>query len=245
MEIERQKEKSIGFIVLRHVNSEETNKYWNCCCECIRKHYPENIIMIIDDNSDPFYLKNINFDSYKTVVVNSEYHKRGEILPYYYYLKYKLFDIAVIIHDSVFINKFIDFNVDKYTFLWEFTLLLDGKIDVNAQRNMIKQFDDPELLSFFEKRDTWNGCFGAIMVIEYEFLNYVNSKYEIGKLLDIMIKKFDRCCFERVIACLMQKNYKKEGVLFGNIYNYCNWGVKFHEKESYSYLPITKIWTGR
>ena len=44
---------SLGFIILRHVNSELTNKYWVNCYNCIRRHYPENKILIIDDNSNP------------------------------------------------------------------------------------------------------------------------------------------------------------------------------------------------
>jgi hypothetical protein len=39
----------IGFIILRHVNNETTNYYWQDCYNHIRKYYPENIIMIIDD----------------------------------------------------------------------------------------------------------------------------------------------------------------------------------------------------
>jgi len=38
---------TIGFIILRHVNSSIVNKYWIQCYDCIRNHYPENIIMII------------------------------------------------------------------------------------------------------------------------------------------------------------------------------------------------------
>jgi len=108
----------IGFIILRHVNSELTNKYWSYCYDCIRKYYPENNILIIDDNSKYEYI--IQKELYKTTIINSQYHGRGELLPYYYYLNNKLFDIAVIIHDSVFINKYIDFNVDKYKIIWEF-----------------------------------------------------------------------------------------------------------------------------
>ena len=41
---------SIGFIMLRHVNSEETGKYWKVCYSRIRKYYPEVQILLIDDN---------------------------------------------------------------------------------------------------------------------------------------------------------------------------------------------------
>ncbi len=43
---------SYGFIILRHVNNELTNQYWIKSIHCIRQFYPENHILIIDDNSD-------------------------------------------------------------------------------------------------------------------------------------------------------------------------------------------------
>ena len=50
-------EKKIGFIILRHVNNVQTNNYWNHCYNCIRKYYPEFLILIIDDNSNNEYIK--------------------------------------------------------------------------------------------------------------------------------------------------------------------------------------------
>jgi hypothetical protein len=97
---------NFGFIMLRHVNNKDTNEYWNLCYDSIRKFYPENNILIIDDNSEYKYIN--NRELYKVTIINCEYPKRGELLPYYYYLKNKLFDTAVIIHDSVFINKILN-----------------------------------------------------------------------------------------------------------------------------------------
>ena len=77
-------ENTIGFIVLRHVNNELTNKYWIYSYHCIRKFYPENFIIIIDDNSDYKYITDEKL--YKTKIINSEFPKRGELLPYYYFL---------------------------------------------------------------------------------------------------------------------------------------------------------------
>ena len=106
---------TIGFIILRHVNNALTNQYWINCYKCIRSLYAENLILIIDDASDDTYLTHEVL--YKTTIINSEYPKRGELLPYFYYLQNKLFDTAVIIHDSVFINARLDLNIDKYKFI--------------------------------------------------------------------------------------------------------------------------------
>ena len=98
-----------GFIILRHVNSKNTNKYWNLCVMLLRKWYPDTKIVVIDDNSNKDFLE--PFANYTNVeIVESEFPGRGELLPYYYFLKTKYFNNAVIIHDSVFFHSRINFE---------------------------------------------------------------------------------------------------------------------------------------
>jgi hypothetical protein len=82
------------------------------------------VIVIIDDNSNQKYIT--KKELYKTTIINSTYHGRGELLPYYYFLRYAFFDTAVIIHDSVFINQLIDFRTNTYQILWNFEHLWDN-----------------------------------------------------------------------------------------------------------------------
>ena len=229
----------IGFIILRHVNKELTNNYWILCYDNIRKYYPENFILIIDDNSNYNFITDKKL--YKTNIIDSQYKGRGELLPYYYYLHNKLFDIAVIIHDSVFINKYIDFNVNKYKLLWEFEHKWDQK---NDETKMINLFNDKELLNFYENKNLWKGCFGGMSIIRHDYLIDINNKYDLSKLLNCVLNRFNRCSFERVIACLLQINEKKE-TLLGNIHDYCKWKITFKEKDNYTHLPLIKVWSGR
>ena len=83
------KNDNFRFIIVRHVNSEKTNKYWIEAYSLIRKYY-NNKIVIIDDNSDYNF---INYNSEYIDIINcefikSEYNCRGEILGYYYYQKW-------------------------------------------------------------------------------------------------------------------------------------------------------------
>ena len=100
---------SYGFIITRHVNSKQTNKYWNHCVKLIRTIYPLKQIIIIDDNSNQNYVSSEHKYSNLTII-QSEYFQRGELLPYIYYLKYKWFPNAVIIHDSLFFHLKIHFE---------------------------------------------------------------------------------------------------------------------------------------
>lgn len=230
----------IGFIILRHVNNELTNNYWNFCYDSIRKYYPENLILIIDDNSNYEYIT--QRELYKTTIIKSAYPGRGELLPYYYYLHNKLFETAVIIHDSVFINRFIDMSVDKYKIIWEFEHHWD---QIEDETNMIKSFNDEQLLIFYQDKQLWKGCFGCMSIITHDFLMYINNKHDISILLKYVLTRYNRCSFERVLACLLQYNEKKQTSLLGNIHAYCPWGINFNDKEYFQHLPLIKVWTGR
>jgi len=230
---------TLGFIILRHVNNKLTNRYWIHSYNSIRRYYPENHILIIDDNSNYNFITNTQL--YKTTIINSEYPKRGELLPYYYYLQNKLFDTAVIIHDSVFINRYMDLNVDKYKMIWEFEHKWD---QINDETDMIKIFNDKELLAFYENKNLWKGCFGAMSIIKHDYLTEINNKYDISKLLGCVLNRNNRCSFERVLACLLQINEKNISLL-GNIHKYCDWGINFEQKDKYKNLPLIKVWTGR
>jgi hypothetical protein len=101
---------TFGFIIIRHVNSENTNKYWNHSVKLLRTYYPNKKIVIIDDNSNKNLVKP-DFEYKNVEVIQSEFHGRGELLPYYYYIKNKFFDNAVIIHDSVFFHTRVNFEL--------------------------------------------------------------------------------------------------------------------------------------
>ena len=229
----------VGFIILRHVNNRLTNNYWILCYDSIRKYYPENPILIIDDNSNYSYITNKKL--YKTTIIKSEYPGRGELLPYYYYLHNKLFESAVIIHDSVFINRRINTDVDKYKFIWEFD---HGSDQIEDETIMIKAFNNAELLNFYENKNLWKGCFGCMTIIKHDYLVYINSKYDISKLLNYVFTRYNRCSFERVIACLLQCNEPKQ-TLYGNIHKYCKWGIPYQKIHKWKQLPLIKVWTGR
>ena len=79
----------IGFIILRNVICTKTNEYWKECYRCIKKFYPRNRILIIDDNSNYSYVSNDQLEN--TMLIKSEFPKRGEFLPYYYYLFTQIF----------------------------------------------------------------------------------------------------------------------------------------------------------
>lgn len=232
---------SIGFIIVRHVSNEETNKYWNHSYRSIRHYYPDNKILIIDDNSNTTFVIQEQ-ELHETVLIESEFPGRGELLPYIYYLSNPLFPTAVILHDSVFLNQYIDFSVEKYRFIWDFEHRDDHPPEQVIE--ILRLFNDPTLLDFYWQKHNWVGCFGAMSIITHEYLTTVHQQYNLHVLLPIIINRTTRMLFERVIACLLQKN-APQNTLLCNILVYCQWGVPFSRIDSLRHLPLIKCWTGR
>ena len=252
-----------GFIITRHVNSLITNKYWNQCVKLIRTFYPFKQIIIIDDDSNQSF---VSADcNYKNIeIIQSEYPKRGELLPYLYFLKYKWFDNAVIMHDSVFIHKRIPFELFTYPVLplWHTDYDKENlqnllRISSNLKNNLaLKQIlngtNSINILGF--NNDNFNLCFGVQSYINLKFLEMLENKYNITNLISVIKNRPDRCGLERIMGLLFCQEYpklKQKGSLFGNIhhhhrafkYNYNNYLQDFNNKKARE--TFVKVWTGR
>ena len=125
---------------------------------------------------------------------------------------------------------------------------------------MIKLFNDERLLTFYQNKRLWKGCFGGMSIITHEYLVFINNKYDISKLLDHVLTRFNRKSFERVIAVLLQihwpidtpirtifnlHTYLRKKILFGDIHEYTPCFQKFNQIDEYAHIPIIKVWTGR
>ena len=229
---------SIGFIILRHVNSVNVSGYWKASYESIREHYPESPILIIDDNSKSELIdKEFESKLYKTTIIQSEYPGRGELLPYLYYLKNPFCDTACIIHDSVFMNKCIDLQVINYSIIWDFE---HGWDQIEDETRILKIFENTEILNFHKDKRKWTGCFGGMSVITHKYLSLINEKYDMFKLVPLILNRYNRMSFERVIACLLQSQDTTK-VLLGNVHKYSPFGKNIRNRN----LPMTKFWSGR
>ena len=253
-----------GFIITRHVNSEKTNKYWNQSVKLIRTFYPLRQIVIIDDNSNQVFVKADN-DYKNLTIIQSEYPQRGELLPYLYYLKYKWFPNAVIIHDSLFIHKRISFekmsvpvlplwhhNYDKENIHNISRLVSSLKNNRPLIRKIYK--NDELVIGLGLSNDNFKLCFGGQCYIKLGFLQQIESKYNISNLVNVVRNRTDRCSLERILGLLFYEEYPKLikiNSLFGDIvrqprafsYNYDEY--KNDLKHHKVLRPFIKVWTGR
>lgn len=251
-----------GFIILRHVNSEQTNKYWNNAVRCIRRFYPYRKIVIIDDNSNYSFVKS-DYDYKNIQIVQSEFQRRGELLPYYYYLKNKYFENAIIIHDSVFFHKRINFekiiglNVLPLWFFPADKENISNTIRISSCLKNSRSIQDKLVLNdeiLMMKNLKWYGCFGVQSFINHSFLVSLEHKYGITNMINSVTSRQDRCCLERIFGCMFFtecNNISNIKSLLGNIFNYKNsFGYNFQQYENdvmKGKIPksIIKVWTGR
>lgn len=246
-----------GFIISRHVTCSKTNRYWNNAVISIRTLYPLRKIVIIDDNSNQAFVH--AFFNYKNIIIiNSEYEKRGELLPYYYFYKHKFFKNAVIIHDSVFIRKRIAFEkiIGKSVIpLWHFDA---DREHMNERRFLIQRLKNnkeiAEMLSLnFLSNKKWLGCFGVQSFINLGFLEHIENKYNLFNLLYSVKCRADRCALERifgVIFCIERTDLYRNKSILGHIHRYSKWGYTFDEfvrdrSKRRIFHPVVKVWTGR
>ena len=253
-----------GFIITRHVNSEKTNRYWNQSIKLIRTYYPFRQIVIIDDNSKQEFVK-ADFDYNNLTIIQSEFPQRGELLPYYYYLKYKWFPNAVIIHDSLFVHKKIPF--ERFSIpvlpLWHHNYdkenihnILRISMGLKNNRSLIKKLNKTEeiVINLGFSNDKFNLCFGGQCYIKLQFLERIETKYGITNLVHLIHNRTDRCSLERILGLLFYEEFPKLlGInsLFGDImrlprafnYNYNDYNNDLKQKRVLN--PFVKVWTGR
>jgi hypothetical protein len=248
-----------GFVITRHVNSEKTNKYWNECYSCIRKFYPTNTVIIIDDNSKYEYVTPLPDTPPLTNVffIQSEFPGRGELLPYYYLNKYKLFTTAIVIHDSVFIQQPILIPTPNPTpnpnpnpnpnpiptLIWNFQHHWETHPDITGDiKNLITKLNPQHtqrLLELYEKKEQWTGSFGVMSIINTEYISTTLDKtYHFFNLLEYVTTRTQRCCLERVFGLICADsaptlNPVSAPTLLGDIHHYinqyCNWEYDFDQ----------------
>jgi hypothetical protein len=252
----RFKSKSYVFVILRHIRNTRDNDLWISSYNSIRKFYT-NRIVIIDDNSS---INTVDGKLNNAEVIKSDFAGAGEILPYYYFLKYKWADKMIFLHDSMFINRpFRDTELEgDIKFHWNFTKNNDG--DIRKIINYVSMLTNArELQAFATDPETlWYGCFGATSICDLATIQYLEEEYKIFSRLVLSIRtRKDREIFERVFGIVLYYEgiFKDEKCSnYGDILKYpgafesdnTNMETASHVLKQKGYdTAIIKVWRGR
>jgi hypothetical protein len=218
---------------------------------------------VIDDNSNQQFVR-ADYQYKNLTIIQSEYPGRGELLPYIYYLQYKWFPNAVIIHDSLFIHRKIHFESFSMPVmpLWHHIYdkenvnnILRITSALNNNSNLIRKVTNVDMnILGLNNYDKFNLCFGGQSYIKLRFLELLQAKYNITNLVNVIHNRTDRCSLERVLGLLFCEEYpklKKINSLFGDIikqrrafnYNYDEYNADLSRRRVIH--PFVKVWTGR
>jgi len=195
---------SIGFIITRHVNTEDINKVWIMCVQQIRKSYPTTKIVIIDDDSNYEFIKIPSTDFLNNcIVIQSEYKKCGELLPYIYYAKNNWFEKAIYIHDSFMINSIVpttNIKNVKFLFYFESTNIYDERPYIISFCKYLNYGD--ELIELFNNTSMWSGSFGVMSCITHSYCKHLYEKYNLEVLTKHVNQRIHRMAMERIFALI-------------------------------------------
>ncbi len=239
------------FVITVHVRNEEHNMLWRRCYSSIREFYPDDPIVIIEDNS-PLPVSDESL--HNTKIIRSKFPGDGEFLPYYYFLKYSWADKMIFLHDSMFLRRpFTNEELNHpIKFHWHFE---DHRADDDRYINfLLLHLKEPkDLISYNKRKHLWYGCFGATSIIDLKLLKKIEKKYAFTNLINLVINRSYRMAVERVFAILLFKeNFVRKNNCsnFGCIHDYPDAFQNVDEElleDLKSNYPgaILKTWHGR
>jgi hypothetical protein len=247
---------SYVFVILRHIRTMRDNDLWISSYNSIRRLYTNKII-IIDDNSS---INTVNGKLINTEIIKSEFNGAGEILPYYYFLKYKWADMMIFLHDSMFLNRrFRDSELEsQIKFHWYFNS--EGESNNLHKINTFISFltNNNELQQYVsDVNSKWYGCFGAASISSLDTLQYMEDKYNIFKNLVLLIKtRSDRETFERIFGIVLYYDRIFIGTNCSNFGNIMKYPYAFEANNNFEGASsilrekaydtaIIKVWRGR
>jgi len=258
--------KSVGFIIPTFCKTIEDGNVCKFCIDSIRKFYPNNQIIIINDYSY-IDIEKI-FQNYKNINVVLSLNKGGaDVCIYEYYLNNKPFDVAVIMNDSMFFENKIE-DIENYSTikpLWhatnhiiEWDIIKEPVTQFNIENNIVShsdliiyyikkyfngtRFGDYALDLYINHKNKWSGFFCLSCIINHDFLKELDNKTCICKLLKELNTNRTRRVSETLfpIACSYLLNEKIiENSINGLFFsgNICN-GGKGHPKNILHQSPV-------
>lgn len=215
---------NFGFIIPTYVTT-ETHKI--VLRECLRKIrlYHANPIVLINDHS-PLDISEIQKEFANVSIESSMIKGAGEMNPYLHFYAHKYFDTAIILHDSMHLNKPLERvdSIQDIKFIRYFTnhifhwnLIQEPKTYYNEQHGIIVHDDliihllkrilsekNKLFLNFclerYAQKKQWVGCFGIQTIITHNFLKELHNKTNILDFATITNNRRSRCAMESIFA---------------------------------------------
>jgi len=230
------------FVILRHVTKTLNNsdEIWKECYKSIRKFY-DNKIIIIDNNSDYSIIKNnIKLDNCE--IINCSIFNSRLFSPFYELLNIN-FEKAIIIHDGVIFQKFVDFSkFEDVKFIWHFNMKKYD--DINLIKKQLSVLSNNNILFDIFKNNNFTGCMGCCLAITKDFLMKLENKFKISNLKNIIQNQTDAIAFERTLSllCFSEKQNLIEDLSFEGEIKHMIWGYSYTDYINNKTVFQVKDW---
>ena len=190
---------TFGFIIPSCCRNDIHLRQLHRCIDSIRQFYLYTFIIIINDSIKKYNLQN-EFEKDKYIVIINSYNKgSADQQVFKILLETNLFNKAVIIQDSMLLNKKLkNINEINLQFIWHFTnhrvhwdIIKEPKTEYNIKNNIISHTDlikhnvlrdykDNEdfqkyVLNKLKNKNEWCGCFGSLCIIDKKTLKILNN----------------------------------------------------------------------
>ena len=101
----------------------------------------------------------------------------------------------------------------------------------------------------YENQRAWDVVFGGMAVVSMRFLQKIDARANISKLLDYIDTRDRRKGFERVLGVIVSSEFgRKPQALLGDIFQDQRWGRTYEDymlKKDEHQGQVVKVWSGR
>jgi len=226
---------SLSFFINRKVKEIKDNIIWIECVKQIRNFYKDEMIYIIDDDNmnivDLNDVSDFTNENIQIITINDEKLKgRGEFISFYYYLKLKPSPKAIFIQDSFFImRKFDERMVKNQDICFLFGFIDKEEFAKSLVNNLIYDLNEGDKILKYKYKYNWVGCFGVSCLISFNYLLYLNERYNLLNLAVEIKSKLMREVFERVFGLLITYDKRSfDNISFYGLKGSYNYDLKLY-----------------
>lgn len=223
----------LSIFITKHTDTPRQVEIFKLNYYFIKKHYPENNIFIIEDNSRINNIELPQDDKIKIITNKLEGH--GEVLPFYYFINLKPSKYMLYIHDSCILNKKLNVSDCKpmtYTFYHSAD---NNKLIYSLLNKCVK---DKKLLKKL-KTTHYYVCPGVMGMYSLKFCE--QYKNILTSLANNIKTRIERECMERIIGMLIV-DYNKTHLpdsYFGDLSKFMEkYPGSFYNSPNYTYFKL-------
>lgn len=204
------------------------------CIRSIRNYHNDIDITVIDDcSSFEIDKKSLEDTYFVKFIINNLYPHAGEILPYLYNFKTQKYDIFIVLHDSMYLQKPIPESIWNSKMQNLFTFQSHRRIYDAGVESLIKKMGKLDLLQIY-RGNNWKGSFGCCLIITKECNNAMFRDYNLENIYSLVNNRRSREYCERLLGVMVTVLNSNQNGVNGEIFEFpLNWKLFLDSPQNY------------